>query len=93
MSAGLEDVERIAPEHPVTPVIGLPDVDAPQRQYVALIDGAIVGWVGSIAVDDATWTRKTRMSRMWCQNMYVQREFRRRGIAPNDKEQVLEALR
>ena len=83
MSAGLEDVERIAPEHPVTPVIGLPDVDAPQRQYVALIDGAIVGWVGSIAVDDATW----------CQNMYVQREFRRRGIAPNDKEQVLEALR
>ena len=45
--------------------------DAPQRQYVALIDGAIVGWVGSIAVDDATW----------CQNMYVQREFRRRVIA------------
>ena len=45
--------------------------DAPQRQYVALIDGAIVAWVGSIAVDDATW----------CQNMYVQREFRRRGIA------------
>ena len=45
--------------------------DAPQRQYVALIDGAIVGWVGSIAVEDATW----------CQNMFVQREFRRRGIA------------
>ena len=45
--------------------------DAPQRQYVALIDGAIVGWVGSIAVADATW----------CQNMFVQREFRRRGIA------------
>ena len=44
---------------------------APQRQYVALIDGAIVGWVGSIAVEDATW----------CQNMFVQREFRRRGIA------------
>ena len=45
--------------------------EAPQRQYVALIDGAIVGWVGSIAVEDATW----------CQNMFVQREFRRRGIA------------
>ena len=26
MSAGLEDVARIAPEHPVTPVIALPDV-------------------------------------------------------------------
>ena len=45
--------------------------EAPQRQYVALIDGAIVGWVGSIAMEDATW----------CQNMFVQREFRRRGIA------------
>ena len=32
--------------------------DAPQRQYVALHDGAIVGWVGSIAVEDATWCQK-----------------------------------
>ena len=54
---------QILPEH-------LGD-DAPQRQYVALIDGAIVGWVGSIVVQDATW----------CQNMYVRPEFRRRGIA------------
>ena len=45
--------------------------DSPQRQYVALIDGAIVGWVGSIVVGDATW----------CQNLYVRPEFRRRGIA------------
>ena len=35
--------------------------DSPQRQYVAMAGGAIVGWVGSIAVGDATW----------CQNMYV----------------------
>ena len=45
--------------------------DAPQRQYVALIDEVLVGWVGSIVVGDATW----------CQNMYVAPEFRRRGIA------------
>ena len=45
--------------------------DAPQRQYVALIDDLLVGWVGSIVVGDATW----------CQTMYVAPEFRRRGIA------------
>ena len=45
--------------------------DSPQRQYVAMDGGAIVGWVGSIAVGDATW----------CQNMYVAPAYRRRGIA------------
>ena len=44
---------------------------APQRQYVAMAGDAIVGWVGSIAVGDATW----------CQNMYVAPAYRRRGIA------------
>lgn len=41
------------------------------RQYVALVDDEIVGWVSSIVVKDATW----------CSNMYVNPEFRRRGIA------------
>ena len=45
--------------------------DTPQRQYVAMAGDAIVGWVGSIAVGDATW----------CQNMYVAPAYRRRGIA------------
>ncbi len=40
------------------------------RQYVALIGGAIVGWVASITVDDATW----------CSNLHVQPAHRRRGI-------------
>lgn len=41
------------------------------RQYVALLNDNLVGWVRSIVVDDATW----------CSNMYVRPEFRRRGIA------------
>lgn len=45
--------------------------ESPQRQYVAMAGGAIIGWVGSIAVGDATW----------CQNMYVAPAYRRRGIA------------
>jgi len=45
--------------------------DSKLRQYVANIDGQIVGWVRSIAVEKATW----------CSNMYVRPEFRRRGIA------------
>jgi GNAT superfamily N-acetyltransferase len=45
--------------------------DAPLRQYVAWVDGELVGWVRSIVVGDATW----------CSNMYVRPEFRRRGIA------------
>lgn len=44
---------------------------SPQRQYVAMAGDAIIGWVGSIAVGDATW----------CQNMYVAPAYRRRGIA------------
>ena len=44
---------------------------ARQRQYVALIDGELVGWVGSIMVGDATW----------CQNMFVVERYRRRGVA------------
>lgn len=40
------------------------------RQYVATIDGDIVGWVRSIACGDATW----------CSNMFVRPAHRRRGI-------------
>ena len=43
---------------------------APQRQYVAMARDAIVGWVGSIAVGDATW----------CQNMYVPRHRPRHAV-------------
>lgn len=41
------------------------------RQYVAELDGELVGWVRSIAAGSASW----------CSNMYVKPEFRRRGIA------------
>jgi predicted N-acetyltransferase YhbS len=40
------------------------------RQYVALEEDEIVGWVRSIDAGDATW----------CANMYVRPESRRRGI-------------
>jgi len=41
------------------------------RQYIAQIDGELVGWVRSIRVDKGTWYS----------NMYVRPDFRRRGIA------------
>lgn len=44
---------------------------APLRQYVAIIDGKIVGWVRSIVCRRGTW----------CSNMMVLPKFRRRGIA------------
>jgi GNAT superfamily N-acetyltransferase len=44
--------------------------DAPFRQYVALEDGQIIGWVRSIDAADSTW----------CSNMYVRPSHRRRGI-------------
>ena len=44
---------------------------SPLRQYVALVDDEIVGWVSSIVAKDSTW----------CSNMYVDPAFRRRGIA------------
>jgi predicted acetyltransferase len=53
----------LLPEH-LTP-------DAPLRQYVALVDDELVGWVASIVVDAGAW----------CSNMFVRPEFRRRGIA------------
>ena len=45
--------------------------DARIRQYVALMDDVPVGWVRSHDVGRATW----------CSDMYVKKEFRRRGIA------------
>lgn len=45
--------------------------DSPWRQYVAEIDGALVGWVASIDSRASTW----------CANLHVAREHRRRGIA------------
>ena len=41
------------------------------RQYVALVDGDIAGWVRSITAGNSTW----------CSNMFVKPEFRRQGIA------------
>jgi GNAT superfamily N-acetyltransferase len=43
---------------------------APLRQYVAIIDEQIVGWVRSIMTPAGTW----------CSNMFVARPWRRRGI-------------
>jgi GNAT superfamily N-acetyltransferase len=44
--------------------------DTPFRQYVALEDGQLVGWVRSVNAGDSTW----------CSNMYVRPSHRRRGI-------------
>src|SRR5262245_33602785 len=44
--------------------------DAPFRQYVALKDGELVGWVRSVNAGDSQWVA----------NMYVQPKHRRRGI-------------
>lgn len=44
--------------------------NSPLRAYAALVDDEIAGWVRSITVDDATWVS----------NLYVRRQFRRRGI-------------
>jgi GNAT superfamily N-acetyltransferase len=44
--------------------------DAPLRQYVVLDGQRPVGWVRSIVVGDATWVS----------NMYVEPEYRRRGV-------------
>jgi GNAT superfamily N-acetyltransferase len=56
--------------------------DAPLRQYVALDDQRIIGWVKSITVDihingdaDGDIAPAT-----WVANMYVQPKYRRRGI-------------
>lgn len=45
--------------------------DTELRQYVAEVNGELVGWVRSIVTGSATW----------CSNMFVKPEFRRRGIA------------
>jgi GNAT superfamily N-acetyltransferase len=46
------------------------DEGAPFRQYVALEDAELVGWVRSVDAGNATW----------CSNMYVRPARRRRGI-------------
>lgn len=48
----------------------LAEPNPPIRQYVAIDDGELVGWVRSIVVGDATWVS----------NLYVKADFRRRGI-------------
>lgn len=53
--------------------------DAPLREYTALIDEEVVGWVSSIMAGNDTW----------CSNMYVKTEFRRRGIARAMLSQML----
>ncbi len=53
-------------------------VTAPLRQYVALVDAEVVGWVRSIVVH--TGDDLGRAPATWCTDMYVRPEFRRRGI-------------
>ncbi|MGB7158871.1 MAG: GNAT family N-acetyltransferase [Tepidisphaeraceae bacterium] len=55
---------QVLPEH-------LSDPAEPVREHVAMIDGQIVGRVGSIAAGGAA---------RWCSNMHVLPAFRRRGI-------------
>lgn len=70
---------QLLPEH-------LPKSDAederlrvPIRQYVAQINGEIVGRLASVVVDNATWVS----------NVYVTAEFRRQGIARAMMSQML----
>lgn len=49
--------------------------DAPLRQYAALLENELVGWVRSITTNTAAGDST------WCSDMYVKPEFRRRGIA------------
>jgi len=60
--AKMARARQILPEHLVD--------DAPIREYVASIDGQLVGRVGSIRT----------VAGQWCSNMYVLPQFRRRGI-------------
>ncbi|MEX1017167.1 MAG: GNAT family N-acetyltransferase [Phycisphaeraceae bacterium] len=55
---------QVLPEH-------LTVKNPPLRQYVATMDGELVGWVRSIVVGDGAW----------CSNMYVVPRHRRQGIA------------
>lgn len=61
-------LSKVTRSRPMRPELLAPD--APRRQYVALMDDKLVGWVASIVVGDSTW----------CSNMYVMEEFRRLGI-------------
>ncbi|MBP6508434.1 MAG: GNAT family N-acetyltransferase [Opitutaceae bacterium] len=60
--AKVAESRQILPEHLVQA--------APLRQYVALIDGEIVGWVRSIVGEAGNW----------CSNMFVRPKHRRKGI-------------
>ena len=64
-----ERLARATRSRPIRPEYFAPE--SPLRQYGALMDGEVVGWVSSIVVEGATW----------CSNMYVSPSFRRRGIA------------
>jgi GNAT superfamily N-acetyltransferase len=44
--------------------------DAPFRQFVAVVDGQIIGWVRSVGAGNSTW----------CSSMYVRPVHRRRGV-------------
>lgn len=50
--------------------------NAPIRQYVAEVEGQLVGWVRSICVKG-----KAGVTATWHSNMFVEPAFRRRGIA------------
>ncbi len=52
---------------------------APFRQYVALFEEAIVGWVRSVTVGNCTWVA----------NMHVDENLRRRGIGSSLLERLL----
>jgi hypothetical protein len=66
-----ERVAKYAGRRQILPEYLTDPKNAPMRQYVALIDGEIVGRVGSIATPAGTW----------CSNMHVVPRWRRKGIA------------
>lgn len=76
----LELAERFAKANrsrPMTPA--QLERHAPFRQYVAIADEAIVGWVRSVRVGASAWVA----------NMQVEEAFRRRGIASAMLERLL----
>lgn len=69
LDAGLANrVNKAARQRQILPEHLTPD--APCRLYAALIDDDPVGWVSSVEAVGSTY----------CANLYVRREFRRRGI-------------
>lgn len=74
-----EMAEKLAKTRRSRPRAELLDPDAPLRQYVAVDDTQPIGWAESILVRTGRADEATPMT--WCENMFVNPDYRRRGIA------------